>query len=76
LSQIATKIATDEVFKTQTNNNIITDEFTIEPLDTCKDIVIDGKTYKNVVLSYKKTKPLLFVGVPKVVGAEPKVGVI
>jgi NhaP-type Na+/H+ or K+/H+ antiporter len=56
LSQISTKIATDEVFKTQTNNNIITDEFTIEPLDTCKDIVINGRSYRNAVLRHKVTK--------------------
>jgi len=56
LSQISTKIVTKEDIKIQTKNDIITDEFTITPLDTCKDIVIDGKTYRNVVLSYKKTK--------------------
>jgi len=50
------KIATKEDIKIETKNNITTDEFTITPLDTCKDIVIDGKTYKNVVLTYKKTK--------------------
>lgn len=56
LSQISTKIATEEVFKMQTKNNIITDEFTITPLDTCKDIVVNGVTYKNAILKYKKTK--------------------
>jgi len=56
LSQISTKIATIEDIKIETKNDIITDEFTITPLDTCKDIVINGITYKNVVLSYKKTK--------------------
>ena len=56
LSQISTKIETKEDIKIQTKNDIITDEFTITPLDTCKDIVINGITYKNVVLSYKKTK--------------------
>jgi hypothetical protein len=56
LSQIFTKIVTKEDIKTETKNDIITDEFTITPLDTCKDIVIDGKTYRNVVLRYKKTK--------------------
>ncbi len=56
VSHISTKIATDIVSNVETKNDIITDEFTITPLDTCKDIVIDGKIYKNVVLTYKKTK--------------------
>jgi len=56
LSQIVTKIATNEVVDLKIDNDIITDELTITPLDTCKDIVIDGKIYKNVVLSYKKIK--------------------
>ena len=56
VSQISTKIATDIVSNVETKNDIITDEFTITPIDTCKDIVIDGKVYKNVVLTYKKTK--------------------
>jgi hypothetical protein len=32
------------------------DEIIIKPLDTCKEFIVDGKHYKNVVLSYKKTK--------------------
>jgi len=56
LSQISTKIVTKEDIKIETKNDIITDEFIITPLDTCNDIVIDGKTYRNVVLRYKKTK--------------------
>ena len=32
------------------------DEIIIKPLDSCKEFIVDGKTYKNVVLSYKKTK--------------------
>ena len=56
LSQISTKIVTKEDIKIETKNDIITDEFTITPLDTCKDIVIDGKTYRNVTINYKKTK--------------------
>ena len=56
LSQISTKIETKEDIKIETKNDIVIDEFTITPLDTCKDIVINGITYKNVVLSYKKTK--------------------
>ena len=54
LSQISTKIVTEEVIKI--DNDIVIDEFTITPLDTCKDIVVNGITYKNAILSYKKTK--------------------
>ena len=56
LSQIYTKIVTKEDIKIETKNDITTDEFTITPLDTCKDIVVNGISYRNVVLSYKKTK--------------------
>ena len=56
LSQILTKIVTKEDIKIETKNDIVIDEFTITPLDTCKDIVIDGKTYRNVTINYKKTK--------------------
>ena len=56
LSQISTKIVTKEDIKIETKNDITTDEFIITPLDTCKDIVIDGKKYRNVTINYKKTK--------------------
>jgi len=56
LVTINSKIVTKEDIKIETKNDIITDEFTISPLDTCKDIVVNGITYRNVVLSYKKTK--------------------
>jgi uncharacterized protein YggL (DUF469 family) len=32
------------------------DEFIIEPIDTSKEIVVNGKTYKNVKIRHKKTK--------------------
>jgi len=56
ISETVVKIAIVEDIKIETKNDIITDEFIITPLDTCKDIVVNGITYKNVVLSYKKTK--------------------
>lgn len=56
LKQIDTKIVTKEETKIAIRNDIYTDEFTITPLDTCKDIVVNGITYKNVVLRYKKVK--------------------
>ena len=56
LSQIYTKIVTNELTNSETKNNIITDEFIITPLDTCKDIVVNGVRYKNVVLRHINTK--------------------
>jgi hypothetical protein len=56
LSVTVVKTATVEDVKIETKNDILIDEFTITPLDTCKDIVINGISYKNVVLRYKKTK--------------------
>ena len=56
VSQISVKIATKEVIDIKNETDIFTEELTVTPIDTCKDIVIDGKVYKNVVLTYKKTK--------------------
>ena len=56
LSQIYTKIETKEDIKIETKNDIVTDEFIITPLDTCKDIVVNGITYRNVVLRHINTK--------------------
>jgi hypothetical protein len=56
VSQISVKIATKEVIDVKNEADIVIDELVITPLDTCKDIVIDGKVYKNVILTYKKTK--------------------
>jgi len=56
LSQIYTKIETKEDIKIETKNDIITNEFIITPLDTCKDIVVNGISYRNVVLRHINTK--------------------
>ena len=56
VSQISVKIATDIASNVEAKNDIFIEELTVTPIDTCKDIVIDGKVYKNVVLTYKKTK--------------------
>ena len=56
LKQIETKIVTKEETNISIKNDIYTDEFTITPLDTLKDIVVNGITYKNVILRYKKVK--------------------
>ena len=37
-------------------NDITTNEITIQPLDTCKPFIVDGKVYKNVVIRIKNTK--------------------
>jgi len=57
-----TKIAvtTIETKQKTDSTNIVTtidnSEITITPIDTCKEIVVDGKVYKNVVLKIKKNK--------------------
>ena len=56
LSQIYTKIETKEDIKIETKNDIVTNEFIITPLDTCKDIVVNGISYRNVVLRHINTK--------------------
>jgi len=56
ISETVVKTATVEDIKIETKNDILIDEFTITPLDSLKDIVINGISYKNVVLKYKKTK--------------------
>ena len=56
VSQISVKSATNEDIKIETKNDIVIDEFTITPLDTCKDIVVNGITYKNVVLRHINIK--------------------
>jgi hypothetical protein len=56
LKQIETKIVTKEETNIAIKNDILIDEFTITPLDSLKDIVINGISYKNIVLRYKKVK--------------------
>jgi predicted RND superfamily exporter protein len=46
----------DSTAETNTKTIIDIDEIIIKPLDSCKEFIVEGKTYKNVVLSYKKTK--------------------
>lgn len=54
------KVITVEAKQKTDSTNIITtidnNEITITPIDTCKEIVVEGKVYKNVVLKIKKTK--------------------
>ena len=55
-SQIYTKIVTNELTNLSSKNDIIVDEFIITPLDTCKDILVNGVKYRNVVLRHINTK--------------------
>ena len=58
INDVQTEIKTNE--NTEINNNSKIDkteeEFIIEPIDTSKEIVVNGKTYKNVKIRHKKTK--------------------
>lgn len=55
-----TEVATTEIKEIIDSTNITTeintDEVCIEPLDSTKEMVVDGKIYKNVVLKIKKNK--------------------
>lgn len=48
----------NEIKTDSTNINITTDssEIVITPIDSSKTIIVDGKSYKNVVLKIKKNK--------------------
>ena len=58
INDVQTNVQTNE--NTQQNNvskiNKIEEEFIIEPIDTSKEIFVNGKTYKNVKIRHKKTK--------------------
>ena len=47
---------TNELTNLSSKNDIIVDEFIITPLDTCKDILVNGVKYRNVVLRHINTK--------------------
>ena len=55
---IKTNIETKETIEVNNNSKIdtTTDEVIIEPVDNTKEIVVNGKTYKNVKIRHKKTK--------------------
>lgn len=54
------KVITVEAKQKTDSTNIVTtvdsSEVTITPIDTCKEIIVEGKVYKNVVLKIKKNK--------------------
>ncbi len=53
VTTIENKIKTDS---TNILTTIDSSEITITPIDTCKEIIVEGKVYKNVVLKIKKNK--------------------
>jgi len=53
VTTIENKIKTDSTNVITTVDN---SEITITPIDTCKEIIVEGKVYKNVVLKIKKNK--------------------
>lgn len=55
---IKTNIETKETTEVNNNSKIdtTTDEIIIEPVDNSKEIIVNGKTYKNVKIRHKKTK--------------------
>jgi preprotein translocase subunit SecF len=55
---IKTNIETKETTEVNNNSKIdtTTDEIIIEPVDNTKEIIVNGKTYKNVKIRHKKTK--------------------
>lgn len=61
-SIVETKVAVvnlENKEKTDSTNIVINssiDEIVITPIDTFKNIVVDGKVYKNVILRIKKTR--------------------
>jgi hypothetical protein len=55
---VKTNIETKETTEVNNNSkiNTTTDEIIIEPVDNTKEIIVNGKTYKNVKIRHKKTK--------------------
>ena len=65
IAETKVKVITIENKEKTDSTNIITtidnSEITITPIDTCKEIIVEGKTYKNVVLKIKKIKVILYM---------------
>ena len=53
VTTIENKVKTDSTNIATTIDN---SEMVITPIDTCKEIVVEGKIYKNVILRIKKNK--------------------
>jgi len=58
--EIVSDVKTLEIKNTVDSTNIVTevntDETYIEPLDSTKEMIVNGKIYKNVILKIKKNK--------------------
>jgi hypothetical protein len=46
----------DSIVETNVNTFVYSDEIVIKPIDSLKEFIVEGKTYKNAILTYKKTK--------------------
>jgi hypothetical protein len=55
-AEVATTEIKEVIDSTNITTEINTDEVCINPLDSTKEMVVDGKIYKNVVLKIKKNK--------------------
>lgn len=55
-AEVVTTEIKEVIDSTNITTEINTDEVCIEPLDSTKEMVVDGKIYKNVVLKIKKNK--------------------
>ena len=55
-AEVTTTEIKEVIDSTNITTEINTDEVCIEPLDSTKEMVVDGKIYKNVVLKIKKNK--------------------
>lgn len=53
---VATVTSKEKTDSTNINTSIDYNEITITPVDSSKAIIVDGKSYKNVVLKIKKSK--------------------
>ena len=62
VATVESKIKTDS---TNVRTTIDNSEITITPIDTCKEIIVEGKVYKNVVLKIKKIKLILYIQITK-----------
>jgi len=66
--------STKTVTKSETNTKVIdssqSDEITITPLDSTKEMVVNGKSYKNAVLKHRKVKNNIVAVKSKTVNVE------
>jgi len=56
VSKVDIKIIEKDGTNVELKNDILINEITIIPIDSTKGIIVDGKHYKNVILSIKRTK--------------------